>query len=113
MRQLAAGQQGALARAQLLMKELVRKGHSPVFLLMIHDDTDRCRRQETIGMQPGRGSRFENEYGFEKDGAFIAFQCRQAAVAALRAEQHVNGADDHRMVAGEELEVFMCQGMAT
>ena len=34
---------------QLLMKELLCKGRSPLFLLMINDHTDRCRRQETIG----------------------------------------------------------------
>ena len=49
MRQFAAVQQGTLARAQLLMKELLCKGRSPLFLLMINDHTDRCRRQETIG----------------------------------------------------------------
>ena len=69
------------------------------------------RAKESVGVQARGGDGFEDEDGFQNEGAVVRRrQDGKGAVAGFGAEQEVHRAGDHGMVPGEEGDVFAAEG---
>ena len=107
--QLAA--EVAVDRSQLAVEGIERHFLTQILAVLVHQQTDRCRRHETVEL--GMGRRLGNEDQLQQDGADgqrLVLEQGNRGSTDLGAQDQVDAAAHHGVIPGEQRHVIPRQG---